>query len=158
MDLGINVCPYNRRLGRLGGKLSLLDGQVIGECLPRHRSREFIGFLARLDREAPPDLALHLIVDNASTHRSPLVKRWLTRHPRFLLHFIPTGSSWLNMVEPAGFATSPSAASAHPPWHLPQRQGIDHGDPRLPSSVQSGPDALRLDQGCRHDPGQDPSL
>jgi transposase len=79
--------------------LSLLDGQVIGECLPRHRSREFIGFLARLDREVPPDLALHLIVDNASTHKSPLVKRWLKRHPRFSLHFIPTGSSWLNMVE-----------------------------------------------------------
>src|SRR5438093_11942350 len=79
--------------------LSLLDGKVIGECLPRHRSREFIGFLARLHREAPPDLALHVIVDNSSTHKSPLVKRWLTRHPRFTLHFIRTGSSWLNMVE-----------------------------------------------------------
>jgi len=79
--------------------LSLLDGKVIGECLPRHRSREFIGFLARLDRESPPELALHLIVDNSSTHKSPLVKRWLKRHLRFELHFIPTGSSWLNMVE-----------------------------------------------------------
>jgi len=79
--------------------LSLLDGQVIGECLPRHRGREFIRFLTRLDRETPADLALHLIVDNYGTHKSPPVKRWLKRHPRFHLHFIPTGSSWLNMVE-----------------------------------------------------------
>jgi transposase len=79
--------------------LSLLDGKVIGECLPRHRSREFLRFLGRLDRETPADLTLHLIVDNYSTHKSPPVKRWLKRHPRFHLHFIPTGSSWLNMVE-----------------------------------------------------------
>jgi transposase len=79
--------------------LSLLDGQVIGECLPRHRSREFICFLATIDRATPPELDLHLIVDNSSTHKSPPVKRWLQRHPRFHLHFIPTSSSWLNMVE-----------------------------------------------------------
>lgn len=77
----------------------MLDGKVIGECLPRHRSREFIRFLARIDRETPPDLALHLIVDNARTHKSPPVKRWLNRHPRFHLHVIPTSSSWLNIVE-----------------------------------------------------------
>lgn len=79
--------------------LSLLDGKVIGECLPRHRSKEFLRFLAKVDRETPPELALHLIVDNASTHKSPPVKRWLKRHPRVQLHFTPTGSSWLNMVE-----------------------------------------------------------
>ena len=79
--------------------LSLLDGKVIGECLPRHRSKEFIRFLRKVDRETPLDLALHLIVDNSSTHKSPPVKRWLKRHPRIHLHFIPTGSSWLNMVE-----------------------------------------------------------
>ena len=79
--------------------LSLLDGKVIGECLPRHRSQEFIRFLAKVDRETPSELDLHLIVDNASTHKSPPVKRWVTRHPRVHLHFIPTGSSWLNMVE-----------------------------------------------------------
>jgi len=79
--------------------LSLLDGRVIGECLPRHRSKEFLRFLAKVDRETPPELALHLIVDNSSTHKSPPVKRWLKRHPRVHLHFTPTGSSWLNMVE-----------------------------------------------------------
>jgi transposase len=79
--------------------LSLLDGKVIGECLPRHRSREFIRFLRTVDRATPTELDLHLIVDNSSTHKSPPVKRWLTRHPRVHLHFIPTSSSWLNMVE-----------------------------------------------------------
>jgi transposase len=79
--------------------LSLLDGKVIGECLPRHRSREFIRFLAMIDRETPSDLDLHLIVDNSNTHKSPPVKRWLQRRPRVHLHFIPTSSSWLNMVE-----------------------------------------------------------
>ena len=79
--------------------LSLLDGKVIGECLPRHRSREFIRFLDKIDDETPPQLDLHLIVDNYATHKSPPVKRWLKRHPRFHFHFIPTSSSWLNLVE-----------------------------------------------------------
>ena len=72
---------------------------MIGECLPRQRSREFIRFLAKIDRETPADLDLHLIVDNSNTHKSPPVKRWLRRQPRIHLHFIPTSSSWLNMVE-----------------------------------------------------------
>src|SRR5271157_604593 len=79
--------------------LSMLDGKVIGECLPRHRSEEFLRFLRRIDRETPADRALHLIVDNSSTHKSPPVKQWLLRHKRFHLHFTPTSSSWLNMVE-----------------------------------------------------------
>lgn len=79
--------------------LSMLDGKVISECLPRHRAKEFIRFLKRIDGETPQDLELHLIVDNSSSHKSPPVKRWLERHPRFHLHFTPTSSSWLNMVE-----------------------------------------------------------
>jgi transposase len=79
--------------------LNMLDGKVIGECLPRHRSKEFVKFLKTINNNTPPELALHLIVDNYSTHKSPLVQRWLKRHPRFHLHFIPTGSSWLNMIE-----------------------------------------------------------
>ena len=79
--------------------LNMLDGKVIGECLPRHRSKEFVKFLKTIDKNTPPELALHLIVDNYSTHKSPLVQRWLKRHKRFHLHFIPTGSSWLNMIE-----------------------------------------------------------
>lgn len=79
--------------------LSMLDGHVIGDCLPRHRHQEFIRFLKKIDAETPPELDLHLIVDNYGTHKHAKVKRWLRRHPRFHLHFTPTSSSWLNLVE-----------------------------------------------------------
>jgi len=79
--------------------LNVLDGTVIGDCLPRHRHQEFIRFLQIIDTKTPPDLDLHLIVDNYGTHKHPRVQRWIKRHPRFHLHFTPTSSSWLNMVE-----------------------------------------------------------
>jgi transposase len=79
--------------------LSMLDGKVIGDCMPRHRHQEFIRFLKKIDGETPPGLDLHLIVDNYGTHKHPRVKSWLKRHPRFHLHFTPTSSSWLNLVE-----------------------------------------------------------
>jgi transposase len=79
--------------------LNVLDGKVIGQCLPRHRAREFVRFLRRIDNATSPELALHLIVDNSSTHKTPLVKAWLKRHPRFHFHFTPTSASWLNLVE-----------------------------------------------------------
>ena len=79
--------------------LSLLDGQVIGDCMPRHRHQEFIRFLKRIDTETPAELGLHLIVDNYGTHKHPRVKSWLGRHPRFHLHFTPTSCSWLNLIE-----------------------------------------------------------
>jgi transposase len=79
--------------------LSMLDGKVIGDCMPRHRHQEFIRFLKRIDAETPQQLDLHLIVDNYGTHKHARVKSWLARHPRFHLHFTPTSSSWLNLVE-----------------------------------------------------------
>lgn len=79
--------------------LSMLDGKVIGDCMPRHRHQEFIRFLKRIDAETSKDMDLHLIVDNSSTHKHARVKAWLHRHPRFHLHFTPTSSSWLNLVE-----------------------------------------------------------
>jgi transposase len=79
--------------------LVMLDGRVIGDCMPRHRHQEFIRFLKTIDFETPPELDLHLIVDNYGTHKHPRVQSWLSRHPRFHLHFIPTSSSWLNLVE-----------------------------------------------------------
>ena len=79
--------------------LSLLDGRVIGDCMPRHRHQEFIRFLKQIDAATPAALDLHLIVDNYGTHKHPRVKAWLRRHPRFHLHFTPTSSSWLNLVE-----------------------------------------------------------
>jgi transposase len=79
--------------------LSVLEGRVIGQCLPRHRHQEFLKFLRHLDREFPKEIPLHLILDNYGTHKHPNVKRWLSKHPRFQLHFTPTSSSWLNLVE-----------------------------------------------------------
>src|SRR5260221_2419205 len=79
--------------------LDVLEGKVIGQCLPHHTNHEFLRFLRRLDREFPRDLTLHLILDNYGTHTHPNVKAWLATHPRFVLHFTPTSASWLNLVE-----------------------------------------------------------
>jgi transposase len=79
--------------------LSMLDGSVVGQCLPRHRHQEFLKFLRTLDREFPGEQELHLIVDNYRTHKHANVDAWLAKHPRFHLHFTPTSSSWLNLVE-----------------------------------------------------------
>lgn len=79
--------------------LDVLSGVVIGQCLARHRHEEFLKFLRRIDREVPKGLAVHLILDNYGTHKHANVKQWLEKHPRFHLHFTPTSSSWLNLVE-----------------------------------------------------------
>jgi transposase len=80
---------------------NILTGKVIGQCLPRHRGREFVKFLRQLEQEVPPDLEVHLILDNYGTHKSPPVQRWLKpkKRRRFHFHFTPTSSSWLNQVE-----------------------------------------------------------
>ena len=79
--------------------LRVLDGVVLGECRARQRAREFVRFLRRLEAETASTLDLHVILDNASAHKSATVKRWLARHPRVHFHFTPTSSSWLNLVE-----------------------------------------------------------
>jgi transposase len=79
--------------------LDVASGKVIGELHRRHRSIEFRKFLDRIDTEIPGELEVHLIVDNSSTHKTPLIHRWLVRHPRFHVHFTPTYSSWINQVE-----------------------------------------------------------
>jgi len=79
--------------------LELAEGRLIGTCMSRHRHQEWIKFLKMIDQQTPADLDLHLIADNYFTHKTPEVQRWLKRHPRFHMHFIPTSSSWLNLVE-----------------------------------------------------------
>lgn len=79
--------------------LNVVEGKVIGGCFDRHRHEEFLAFLRQINRQTPPELALHLIVDNYGTHKHERVRRWLAKHPRFHLHFTPTSSSWLNLVE-----------------------------------------------------------
>jgi transposase len=79
--------------------LDVASGNVIADLTPRHRSEEFRRFLNLIDRNVPADLDVHVIIDNSSTHKTPSIQRWLVRHPRFTLHFTPTYSSWLNLVE-----------------------------------------------------------
>jgi transposase len=79
--------------------LDVKTGLVIGECHPRHRAKEFIRFLNRIDRCVRRHLDIHLVLDNYGTHKTPTVKRWLARHRRFHLHFTPTSASWLNLIE-----------------------------------------------------------
>jgi transposase len=79
--------------------LDLLDGKVVGDCYKRHRHQEFLKFLRRINREFPGDTPLHLVMDNYGTHGTPEVKTWLKRHPRFVVHYVPTSCSWLNLIE-----------------------------------------------------------
>jgi transposase len=79
--------------------LEVLQGRVIGQCYQRHRHQEFLKFLRTLDQEFPGEIPLHLVMDNYGTHKHETVRNWLKRHPRFVLHFVPTSSSWLNLVE-----------------------------------------------------------
>ena len=79
--------------------LEVLEGRVVGQCFQRHRNQEFLRFLRRLDNEFPGKTPLHLVMDNYGTHKHPNVKAWMKKHPRFIPHFVPTSSSWLNLVE-----------------------------------------------------------
>jgi transposase len=94
------TATYNRHgTTNLFAALDVASGKVIGECYPLKRAAEFRRFLAVIDKQVPPELAVHVVVDNSSIHASPPIRRWLRRHPRFHMHFTPTYSSWLNLVE-----------------------------------------------------------
>jgi transposase len=98
--LGTMTHDYKRNgTTTLFAALEMVEGRILGTCMDRHRHQEWIKFLKLIDRQTPPELDLHLIVDNYSTHKHAKVKAWLRRHPRFHLHFVPTSSSWLNMIE-----------------------------------------------------------
>ena len=90
-----------RRAGTssLYAALDIVSGKVLGSLHARHRAIEFKKFLQKIDAEVPAEYAVHVVLDNASTHKTPAVRRWLAAHPRFVLHFTPTSSSWLNLVE-----------------------------------------------------------
>ena len=79
--------------------LNVLEGTVIGSCKPRHRHEEFLAFMAEVDRKVPRRREIHIVLDNYGTHKHPEVKGWFAAHPRYYLHFVPTSSSWLNLVE-----------------------------------------------------------
>jgi transposase len=106
--------------------LDVLTGTVIGQCMPRHRHQEWLKFLKTIDREVPKDLAIHLILDNYATHKHQDVGKWLDNHPRFHLHFTPTSSSWLNLVERWFRELTDKAL----------RRGVFHSVPDLIASIQ----------------------
>jgi transposase len=98
--LGTMTHDYKRHgTTTLFAALNVTEGIVIDECMPQHRHQEWLKFLKIIDASTPPDVDLHLIADNYATHKHPKVLRWLKRHPRFHMHFTPTSSSWLNLVE-----------------------------------------------------------
>lgn len=111
--------------------LDVLTGKVIGSCLPRHRHSEFLTFLKTIDRAVPRGLQVHLILDNYATHKHPNIHTWLEKHPRFHLHFTPTSSSWLNLVERWFRELTDKAL----------RRGVFHSVPDLIASIQAYLDA-----------------
>ena len=130
--------------------LDVKTGLVIGECQPRHRAKEFIRFLKTIERSVTKHLDLHLIVDNYTTHKTKEVQAWLAKHPRFKLHFTPTCSSWLNLVE-RFFAEITGKRI---------RRGIFKSVAELEAAIdylatQCRTQTLRLDQDCRCHPRQD---
>lgn len=111
--------------------LDVLTGKVIGSCLPKHRNTEFLKFLKVIDAEVPNGLDVHLILDNYATHKHPNVQAWLGKHPRFHLHFTPTSSSWLNLVERWFRELTEKAL----------RRGVFHSVPDLIASIEAYLDA-----------------
>jgi transposase len=98
--LGTLTHDYKRNgTTTLFASIDTVRGKVISSCMPKHRHQEWIKFLKQIDAQTDPTLDLHLIVDNYATHKHPKVKTWLKRHSRFHVHFIPTSSSWLNVIE-----------------------------------------------------------
>jgi hypothetical protein len=122
--------------------LSVLNGQVIAECHSRHRRQEWLKFLRRLDGEFPPELKLRLVMDNFGTHKEPHVQSWLKRNPRFVCHFVPTSSSWLNLVEPwfRELTEKGRGAGRHPahvPGHI-AKMPVDWRVAGCPEKLQAG--------------------
>ena len=111
--------------------LDVLTGMIISQCQPRHRHQEWLKFLKTIDREVPQDLQIHLILDNYATHKHEDVRTWLDKHPRFHLHFTPTSSSWLNLVERWFRELTDKAL----------RRGVFHSVPDLIASIQEYIDA-----------------
>jgi transposase len=126
----------------------ITSGKVIGSVRARHRAIEFKKFLTKIDAEVPAEFDLHVVLDNASTHKTPAVKRWLAAHPRFVLQFTPTSSSWLNLVERWFGELTARSSSAAPT----ARCANSWRHPLLDPDKERQPAPLRLDQDRRPDP------
>jgi transposase len=125
--------------------LDTASGKVIGSLHSRHRAIEFKKFLQTIDRDVPAELDVHLILDNSSTHKTPQIKRWLAAHPRFVLHFTPTGTSWVNLVEQTNH------------W-VNTRDPIEGPEPVEPHVLLAGHSAERLARVLHRDVAHDGDL
>jgi transposase len=130
--------------------LDTLQGKVVGECHARHRHQEFLKFLRRLNTEFPGNTPLHLIMDNYGTHKHANVKAWLKRNPRFVSHFVPTSSSWMNLVERwfghldnKAIRRGVFLSVAEVEWCIARPAGVHRG---VSQSLESGPQTLRVDR------------
>ena len=130
--------------------LDVKTGKVLGQLHRRHRSAEFLQFLRRIDAEVPEDQDVHLILDNYSTHKAPRIRRWLARHPRFHLHFTPTYSSWLNLVE-RWFAELTTRQLRRGVYRRHRRPRTS--DSGVSRSAQRRRPAVRVDEDGRRNPG-----
>ena len=129
--------------------LNLQSGQVIGSLHQRHRAIEFLKFLQTIDENVPAQLDVHLVLDNASSHKTPKVRRWLAAHPRFHLHFTPTSSC----VDQSRRAVVRRAHNQAPtPWRAPLRPRAEHRHPPMDRHLEREPPPLRLDQDRRPNP------
>lgn len=126
--------------------LDVATGSVIGECHRRHRSQEFLQFLRTIDATVPPDLDIHLILDNYGTHKTPRVRRWLALHPRFHVHFTPTAASWLNLVERWFALLSEKQIKRR---RAPEHSGTRRCHPGLSRDDQRVAKTLRVDEDGR---------
>jgi hypothetical protein len=113
--------------------LDVLEGKVIGQCMKRHRHKEFIRFVNVLDARVSKRLTVHIIVDNYAAHKHPKILQWLARHPRFVFHFTPTSASWLNAVEGLFVQAAPQAG------RLPLPPGTQERNPQLHRRYQRQP-------------------
>jgi transposase len=109
--------------------LDVKSGKVIGDCMPRPRAKEFLKFLRQIDKAVPAQRDVHLVLDNYATHKTPDVKAWLAKHPRFKLHFTPTSASWLNLVE-RFFAEITSRPRSSDIWRSTTRSPNPSGGPK----------------------------
>ena len=128
---------------------NIADGKVISSLHRRHRAAEFKKFLVRIDKAVPPELDVHQVCDNLATHKTAAIGDWLARHPRFHLHFTPTGSSWINQ---AGTLVRVPDRPDDPPRRAQKRAGPGSRHPRLDRELERRPQAIRMDQDRRRDP------
>jgi transposase len=135
--------------------LETLEGKVVGECHQRHFHQEFLKFLRRLNTEFPGDVPLHLIMDNYGTHKHVKVKAWLKRNPRFVPHFVPTSSSWMNLVERCFGHLDNKAIRRAVFLSVADLQAINRG---VSHGLESGSQTLRVDRDRRIHPGKAHSL